>query len=254
MIPGQGSTPPHQLATAVLPAGLTLRDSYTDKEDQDPDFSTGYTDFGARQYSPTLRRWMTPDPLSEKYYGISPYAFCSNDPINRFDPNGQEDLKLFFKGFLTTTSGVSTTLGGIAVAGMTGGLAAGLGTLMFTGGITSIGLGISMMTIGLATDPSEKNNELIENMPTDLVSILTKPADIIAGNENHEIESTVSTIFFSFDLFRFKFKTLENAYDYIMFAGETSDAYLYFWDLYERNENIENNESIIDDVEEVDNL
>ena len=45
MIPGQGSTPPHQLATAVLPAGLTLRDSYTGKEDQDPDFSTGYTDF-----------------------------------------------------------------------------------------------------------------------------------------------------------------------------------------------------------------
>ena len=242
------------MQSGSVPAVITLRDAYTGKEDQDPDFSTGYTDFGARQYSPTLRRWMTPDPLSEKYYGVSPYAFCSNDPINRFDPNGQEDLKLFFKGFLTTTSGVSTTLGGIAVAGMTGGLAAGLGTLMFTGGITSIGLGISMMTIGLATDPSEKNNELIEKMPTDLVSILTKPADIIAGNENHEIESTVSTIFFSFDLFRFKFKTLENAYDYIMFAGETSDAYLYFWDLYERNENIENNESTIDDVEEVDNL
>ena len=90
MIPGQGSTPPHQLATAVLPAGLTLRDSYTGKEDQDPDFSTGYTDFGARQYSPTLRRWMTPDPLSEKYYGVSPYAFCNNNPVNLVDPDGRK--------------------------------------------------------------------------------------------------------------------------------------------------------------------
>ena len=56
MVSGQGSTPAHALATAALPTGLTLRDAYTGKEAQTPDFSTGYTDFGARQYSPTLRR------------------------------------------------------------------------------------------------------------------------------------------------------------------------------------------------------
>jgi len=89
MVMPQGDTPPHPLATAVLPAGLTLRDGYTGKEDQDMDFSTGYTDFGARQYSPTLRRWMTPDPLSEKYYGTSPYAFCNNNPVNFVDPDGR---------------------------------------------------------------------------------------------------------------------------------------------------------------------
>ena len=88
MVRPQGNTPPQQLAAAVLPAGLTLRDGYTGKESQTPDFSTGYTDFGARQYSPTLRRWMTPDPLSEKYYGISPYAFCNNNPVNFVDPDG----------------------------------------------------------------------------------------------------------------------------------------------------------------------
>ena len=62
----------------------------TGKEDQDPDFSTGYIDFGARQYSPTLRRWMTPDPLSEKYYGISPYAFCNNNPVRYVDVDGMD--------------------------------------------------------------------------------------------------------------------------------------------------------------------
>ena len=90
MVMPQGNTPPHPLATAVLPDGQTLRDSYTGKEDQDMDFSTGYTDFGARQYSPALRRWMTPDPLSEKYYGVSPYAFCNNNPVNLVDPDGRQ--------------------------------------------------------------------------------------------------------------------------------------------------------------------
>ena len=76
------------MQAAPIPSGLTLRDGYTGKEAQTPDFTTGYTDFGARQYSPTLRRWMTPDPLSEKYYGVSPYAFCNNNPVNFVDPDG----------------------------------------------------------------------------------------------------------------------------------------------------------------------
>ena len=41
------------------------------------------------QYNPALRRWMTPDPLSEKYYGVSPYAFCNNNPVNFVDPDGR---------------------------------------------------------------------------------------------------------------------------------------------------------------------
>ena len=80
------------MQTAPIPSGLTLRDAYTGKEAQTPDFTTGYTDFGARQYSPTLRRWMTPDPLSEKYYGVSPYAFCNNNPVNFVDPDGEFPL------------------------------------------------------------------------------------------------------------------------------------------------------------------
>ena len=69
---------------------ITLRDGYTGKEDQTPEFGTGYIDFGARQYSPTLRRWMTPDPMSEKYYGTSPYAFCGNNPVRFADDNGED--------------------------------------------------------------------------------------------------------------------------------------------------------------------
>ena len=98
MVRPQGNTPPQPLAAAALPTGLTLRDGYTGKEAQTPDFSTGYTDFGARQYSPTLRRWMTPDPLSEKYYGVSPYAFCNNNPVNFVDPDGEGIYEINSRG------------------------------------------------------------------------------------------------------------------------------------------------------------
>lgn len=75
-----------------VPSGETLRDRFTGKEDQGPDFSTAYTDFGARQYSPALRRWLVPDPLSEKYYGISPYAYCAGDPVNLVDKEGDHPI------------------------------------------------------------------------------------------------------------------------------------------------------------------
>jgi hypothetical protein len=35
-------------------------------------------------------RWMSPDPLAEKYYEISPYTYCANNPILFLDPNGME--------------------------------------------------------------------------------------------------------------------------------------------------------------------
>ena len=83
------------MQTASTPAWITLRDAYTGQEDQHQDFGTGYTDFGARQYSPALRRWMTTDPLSEKYYGISPYAFCNDNPLRYVDPDGKDGWDVF---------------------------------------------------------------------------------------------------------------------------------------------------------------
>ncbi len=46
-------------------------------------------DYGARQYNPVTARWDRVDPLCEKYYSISPYAYCANNPVNAIDPDGR---------------------------------------------------------------------------------------------------------------------------------------------------------------------
>ena len=46
-------------------------------------------DYGARLYDPAAAFWTSPDPLCEKYYNISPYAFCNDNPVTFIDPDGR---------------------------------------------------------------------------------------------------------------------------------------------------------------------
>lgn len=67
------------------------RYKFNGKEDQTVG-SLGLLDYGARMYDGYIGKWFTIDPLAEKYYSISPYTYCTNNPINYFDPDGKRGI------------------------------------------------------------------------------------------------------------------------------------------------------------------
>ncbi len=48
----------------------------------------------ARQYFAMAPMWDRIDPLAEKNYGISPYAYCGGDPVNKEDYDGMNPVFL----------------------------------------------------------------------------------------------------------------------------------------------------------------
>ena len=65
-------------ATSVASTSSPNRWHFSGKENQSfLGASIPFLDFGARMYNPAIARWTAADPLSEKYYGISPYVYCA---------------------------------------------------------------------------------------------------------------------------------------------------------------------------------
>ena len=81
------------------PSGLQFCNNVTDSDVQtrryngkelDRMHGLNTYDYGARQYNPVTARWDRMDPLCEKYYGVSPYAYCAGNPMNFIDPDGKK--------------------------------------------------------------------------------------------------------------------------------------------------------------------
>ena len=73
----------------TYPTMSVNRWKYNGKETQ----TTGgvnWLDYGARMYDEVIGRWTKPDPMSEKYYEISDYAYCGNNPVKFVDKDGKE--------------------------------------------------------------------------------------------------------------------------------------------------------------------
>ncbi|SEA74912.1 RHS repeat-associated core domain-containing protein [Prevotella sp. tc2-28] len=77
--------------------GDTQRFKYNGKE-LDRMHGLDWYDYGARHYDAARGSFTSIDPLAEKDYNISPYTYCTNNPINAFDPDGRNPFIGFVVG------------------------------------------------------------------------------------------------------------------------------------------------------------
>jgi len=68
-----------QIGSVLLNTKTNKVIKFLDEETEDVSFKTEHSS-----------RWLSPDPLAEKYPWISPYAFCFNNPVRFVDPNGMD--------------------------------------------------------------------------------------------------------------------------------------------------------------------
>jgi RHS repeat-associated protein len=52
--------------------------------------------FGARIYDPRVGRYLSVDPLHAKHADMQPYHHATNNPVNRIDPDGNDDIHFHY--------------------------------------------------------------------------------------------------------------------------------------------------------------
>jgi len=93
---------------------------------------------------------MSIDPNCEKYYWISPYAYCLNNPVRYVDPDGR-DVWDFLMGFVHS---VTSNLSVGAIRQSTNGMVSNANHYnagRTSGDVVSVGMGISEMVAGGGT-------------------------------------------------------------------------------------------------------
>ena len=69
------------------------------------DEATGLHYAGARYYSSAFGRWTTTDPLADKNFADSPYAYAVNNPLRYVDPTGRDTTAETESGDYVTIQG-----------------------------------------------------------------------------------------------------------------------------------------------------
>lgn len=74
---------------------------------KEKDYESGFHYYGARYYwCEVLTGWLSVDPMADKYPNISPYAYCSWNPVLLVDPDGEFPILPFIFAMKGAARGV----------------------------------------------------------------------------------------------------------------------------------------------------
>ena len=116
---------PFGMAFAETSADEQKKQPYKyNRKELDQELGLNTYDYSARYFDPALPRFTTVDPLAEKYYSISPYAYVANNPINAVDIRGDsitftaENKDLLKQTATLINGGVGTSVAKIGKNGL----------------------------------------------------------------------------------------------------------------------------------------
>ena len=91
------------------------------------DADTGLIHFGARDYDPTMGRFLTKDPIGFGGGQSNLYTYCGNDPVNCTDPTGLWGIFGNYGAQVTAPGGGASATAGVFVgSNSSGGVTAGV--------------------------------------------------------------------------------------------------------------------------------
>ena len=178
---------------------------YNGKEEQRQEFSDGsgleWLDYGARMYDNQVGKWMVIDPMTEKYYSLSGYNYCLNNPVlfNDLDGRDVDPTNLKGKANITALQNLLSTKAGYKL----------IAQFMHKGGVINITIGGKTTTFNFTKEGSRANDNLsivsVPNsqlnpegkgdagMPRDGVTSETEKGNKeIGADENYDIKKGVS--------------------------------------------------------------
>ncbi len=79
---------PFGMEMSTLSSGTSTNKYLFNGKEYENNFDLGWYDYGARFYDPQIGRFTTQNAYAEKYFSLSSYQYCANNPILLIDING----------------------------------------------------------------------------------------------------------------------------------------------------------------------